>query len=137
MGHDSPDQFAFGGVEACLEDDSDAASVQRRTRDACNLGIRGNLHSIVELILVVVVIDLKDLSAAEQHIGLVMSLMELLVEIRGSDRLLDLRYGLTSQNGLIDHTSSTKKQDITRDILVRMIHLFFVIGCHEFAWHLA
>lgn len=82
MRHNSSDQLPFRGVEACLENHSDAASVKRRPRDARYLGIRGKSQRIVQLILMIVIVDLKDLGPAEQHVGLVLILMELFVEIR-------------------------------------------------------
>lgn len=81
MGNNSSDQFALGCVEASLEDYSDAASVQRRTRNACYLGIGGKLHSFIKFVLVVVIVDLEDFCPAKQHVGFVLSLMKLFVEI--------------------------------------------------------
>jgi len=62
---------------------------------------------LVDLILVIVIINLQNLSSTKKHISFMLTIMKFLIKISNWNGLFNLWNSLSSQNGLIDNTSPT------------------------------
>jgi hypothetical protein len=78
MSNNSSYKFALGSIEACFESETDT------TFDWWLRNIyfyRASLQQLFQFLLIVLLIDLKDLCATEENISFLVALMELFLSI--------------------------------------------------------
>ena len=109
MGDNPPDKFAFGSIEPCFHNKPNTALYSGFGNFCLNSAFEEKLG---KLFLIVLLINLKNFSPAEEHISFLVGLMEFFIAICRGHRFLDLRDGLACEDGFVDHAAASEKEDI-------------------------